>query len=388
MRSRAGAVPPPGLVNIANALTMLRLVLVPVFVLLLLAGGTGWRIAAFVVFAVASVTDLLDGELARRRSLITDFGKIADPIADKALTGSALVTLSALGELPWWVTGVILFRELARHRPAVLGHPPRRDRGQPRRQDQDAAPGHRDQPVHPARAVRGRARSVVMAAALWSRWSPASTTWSGPCGCTAAPRTAVRGREAAREPGARCRSADRASRRGGDPGDAAPAGSDPRRAAGGDHRAADRAGPDAGRGRVAHRRAARRGADRASPAPRPRLPRRGGLLRDRPQGGAARVSRPACSTGTGPSHPEVAAAMAEGARRRLAATVGVATTGRGRPRSGRRPAGGHGLIAVSAGPDAPRPARWPFPGAGSRSGRPRWSRCSACYSACCGKTTA
>ncbi len=62
---------------------------------------------------MASVTDLLDGELARRFSLITDFGKISDPIADKALTGSALVTLSALGELSWWLTGVILFRELA-----------------------------------------------------------------------------------------------------------------------------------------------------------------------------------------------------------------------------------------------------------------------------------
>lgn len=65
------------------------------------------------VFGVASVTDFLDGELARRRGLITDFGKIADPIADKALTGSALVVLSWMGDLPWWVTGVILFRELA-----------------------------------------------------------------------------------------------------------------------------------------------------------------------------------------------------------------------------------------------------------------------------------
>ena len=109
----AGAVPPPGLVNVANALTLLRLALVPVFVLFLVAGGPGWRIAAFVVFAVASITDILDGELARRRGLITDFGKIADPIADKALTGSALVTLSVLGELSWWVTAIILFRELA-----------------------------------------------------------------------------------------------------------------------------------------------------------------------------------------------------------------------------------------------------------------------------------
>jgi CDP-diacylglycerol---glycerol-3-phosphate 3-phosphatidyltransferase len=109
----AGAVPPPGLINIANALTVLRLGLVPLFVVLLVSGGDVLRVAACVTFGLASVTDYLDGELARRRSLITDFGKIADPIADKALTGSALVVLSALGELPWWVTGVILFRELA-----------------------------------------------------------------------------------------------------------------------------------------------------------------------------------------------------------------------------------------------------------------------------------
>jgi CDP-diacylglycerol---glycerol-3-phosphate 3-phosphatidyltransferase len=107
-----GAVAAPGLVNVANALTVGRLALVPVFLWFLLAGGTGGRAIAFVAFGVASVTDLLDGELARRRSLITDFGKIADPIADKALTGSALITLSYLGELPWWVTGVIVVREL------------------------------------------------------------------------------------------------------------------------------------------------------------------------------------------------------------------------------------------------------------------------------------
>ena len=107
------ALPGPGLVNAANALTVLRLALVPVFVACLLAGGTGWRVAAFAVFAVASVTDLLDGRLARSRGLITDFGKIADPIADKALTGAALVTLSALGELAWWVTVVILAREIS-----------------------------------------------------------------------------------------------------------------------------------------------------------------------------------------------------------------------------------------------------------------------------------
>ena len=107
-----GGIPQPGLLNAANALTVLRLVLVPVFVLLLLAGGDGWRIGAFAVFLVASVTDLLDGRIARQRGLITDFGKIADPIADKALTGAALVTLSAQGALAWWVTAVILAREV------------------------------------------------------------------------------------------------------------------------------------------------------------------------------------------------------------------------------------------------------------------------------------
>jgi CDP-diacylglycerol--glycerol-3-phosphate 3-phosphatidyltransferase len=103
----------PGIVNVANALTVARLLLVPVCVWFLLAGGTGGRTIAFAAFAVASVTDLLDGELARRLGLITDFGKIADPIADKALTGSALITLSYLGELAWWVTAIIVVREVA-----------------------------------------------------------------------------------------------------------------------------------------------------------------------------------------------------------------------------------------------------------------------------------
>ncbi|WP_033432653.1 CDP-diacylglycerol--glycerol-3-phosphate 3-phosphatidyltransferase [Saccharothrix syringae] len=101
--------------NIANVLTMSRLVLVPVFLYLLFAEDGRqfwWRLGAFGVFAVASVTDHVDGNLARKLGLITDFGKIADPIADKALTGAALVGLSLLGELPWWVTVVIAVREL------------------------------------------------------------------------------------------------------------------------------------------------------------------------------------------------------------------------------------------------------------------------------------
>jgi CDP-diacylglycerol---glycerol-3-phosphate 3-phosphatidyltransferase len=109
---RDSAAAPPGLVNAANVLTVLRLALVPFFVLFLEAGGTRWRITAFILFGVASVTDLLDGKLARQRGLVTDFGKIADPVADKALTGSAFITLSALGQLSWWVTAVILAREL------------------------------------------------------------------------------------------------------------------------------------------------------------------------------------------------------------------------------------------------------------------------------------
>ena len=101
--------------NLPNALTMLRILLVPMFLWLLLseAGDSAphrWWAAA--VFALASLTDWLDGDLARRRQLVTTFGKVADPIADKALMGSALIGLSLLGELPWWVTVVILIREL------------------------------------------------------------------------------------------------------------------------------------------------------------------------------------------------------------------------------------------------------------------------------------
>jgi CDP-diacylglycerol---glycerol-3-phosphate 3-phosphatidyltransferase len=101
--------------NVANLLTFIRLLLVPVFgALLLHHNGTqqSWRIAATVVFVVASLTDRVDGELARRRGLITDLGKIVDPIADKALIGMALVGLSWLDQLSWWVTIAVLVREV------------------------------------------------------------------------------------------------------------------------------------------------------------------------------------------------------------------------------------------------------------------------------------
>lgn len=108
----SGRVP---VVNAANGLTAVRLVLIPVFVILVVASGmthAGWQVAAAGTFSVASVTDYVDGWIARRYQLITSFGKVADPIADKALTGTALGLLSGYGLLPWWVTAVILAREI------------------------------------------------------------------------------------------------------------------------------------------------------------------------------------------------------------------------------------------------------------------------------------
>jgi len=109
---------PPGrarIANLANILTLLRLVLVPVFLLALFAGDghqIGGRIVAFVIFAVACLTDRFDGLLARNYGMATEFGAFVDPIADKALIGSALIGLSMLRDLPWWVTVVIMAREV------------------------------------------------------------------------------------------------------------------------------------------------------------------------------------------------------------------------------------------------------------------------------------
>ena len=100
------------LLNIANVLTVLRLLLVPVFIWLALLPGDRARLAAVVVFVVAAFTDRLDGQLARSWGLVTSFGKIADPIADKALTLSAFVLLSVNQRLWWWVTILIVVREL------------------------------------------------------------------------------------------------------------------------------------------------------------------------------------------------------------------------------------------------------------------------------------
>jgi len=101
--------------TVPNMLTMLRILLIPVFWLLLMyddGQDAGARIAATALFVFASITDWLDGYLARRQGLVSTFGKIADPMADKALTGMALIGLSLLGELWWWVTILIILREV------------------------------------------------------------------------------------------------------------------------------------------------------------------------------------------------------------------------------------------------------------------------------------
>jgi CDP-diacylglycerol--glycerol-3-phosphate 3-phosphatidyltransferase len=101
--------------NLANVLTGVRLVLVPIFLLVLFSGDgheTASRVGAFAIFAIAVITDRLDGALARNYGMVTEFGALADPIADKTLVGAALIGLSMLGDLPWWVTVLILVREV------------------------------------------------------------------------------------------------------------------------------------------------------------------------------------------------------------------------------------------------------------------------------------
>jgi CDP-diacylglycerol--glycerol-3-phosphate 3-phosphatidyltransferase len=100
--------------NLPNVLTGARIVLVPVFGYALLHDGGDsilWRFMATVVFLVAMITDKIDGDIARSRGLVTNFGKIADPIADKAMTGMAFIGLSIVGDIWWWVTIVVLLRE-------------------------------------------------------------------------------------------------------------------------------------------------------------------------------------------------------------------------------------------------------------------------------------
>jgi CDP-diacylglycerol---glycerol-3-phosphate 3-phosphatidyltransferase len=100
--------------NLPNVLTGIRILIVPFYgVALLQDGGDSivWRTVAAVLFFVAMVTDKVDGDIARSRGLVTNFGKIADPIADKAMTGMAFIGLSIVGDIWWWVTVVVLLRE-------------------------------------------------------------------------------------------------------------------------------------------------------------------------------------------------------------------------------------------------------------------------------------
>ena len=180
------ATPPQSakLVNLPNALTVLRLAVVPVFAVLLLQDGgpdDAGRYWATLVFALAIITDRYDGMIARRTGQVTEFGKLADPIADKALTGTALIGLSVLGLLPWWVTVVILVREVGvtvlrfwviRH--GVIA-------GQPRRQGQDRRPGAGDRALHPAADRCAGQRPLVGDGGRRRahRASPGSTTSTG-----------------------------------------------------------------------------------------------------------------------------------------------------------------------------------------------------------------
>jgi CDP-diacylglycerol--glycerol-3-phosphate 3-phosphatidyltransferase len=101
--------------NVPNAITVVRILLAPVFIWMLLAddgadGTLRWAAAGLFILAIA--TDGIDGAIARKHGLVTELGKLLDPIADKILTGGALVALSLLGELPWWVTILVLVREI------------------------------------------------------------------------------------------------------------------------------------------------------------------------------------------------------------------------------------------------------------------------------------
>lgn len=98
--------------NIANKITLVRIFLVPVFLLFMLSDFTAYNsIIAFVVFVIATLTDKIDGTIARKYNLVTDFGKFLDPIADKLLVCSALICLTADGTIPAWITIVIIGRE-------------------------------------------------------------------------------------------------------------------------------------------------------------------------------------------------------------------------------------------------------------------------------------
>jgi len=150
--------------NLPNALTTLRIVMVPFFGWALLVDGGDsilWRCIAWAIFVAAMITDKVDGDIARSRNLVTDFGKIADPIADKAITGMAFIGLSVVDDIWWWVTVLVLLREWAVTllRLSILKR------------------------VVVAAAQSGKVKTVVQAVALTSLCLPlrqVSSPWHGP----------------------------------------------------------------------------------------------------------------------------------------------------------------------------------------------------------------
>ena len=178
--------------NVPNVLTVLRILLVPVLVVALLAETTDGDLLAAIVFALASLTDAIDGYLARSRDSITTFGKLMDPVADKLLIIAALLALVSLDRLAAWVAMVIIAREFA----VTVTRLPRRQQG-----------------VVIAANWWGKAKTIVQVAAIFfahrvrpdAAWvdalvyarsrspsSPASTTSSGCAACCARPRSAGR----------------------------------------------------------------------------------------------------------------------------------------------------------------------------------------------------
>jgi len=101
--------------NLANTITVLRILALPLGVYALFKNGgddSHWRMIAWSIYFIIGLSDMLDGKLARSRNSVTEFGKLLDPIADKAMMASAMISLSILGYLPWWITIVILLREI------------------------------------------------------------------------------------------------------------------------------------------------------------------------------------------------------------------------------------------------------------------------------------
>lgn len=99
--------------NTANKLTMLRVIMIPAFLVVLYLGFPGCRYVAMVIFALASLTDFADGHIARSRHQVTDFGKFMDPLADKVLVVAALAWFTEQGLIPAWVTLIVIIREFA-----------------------------------------------------------------------------------------------------------------------------------------------------------------------------------------------------------------------------------------------------------------------------------